>query len=67
MICVSSKICFIPSYASFLFIILYPGPRGFLLPQRDETRKKKEQQEKNSGRGQRESHYHAAIYVTRID
>ena len=38
-------------------------PRGFLLPRIDETRERKKQQEKTSGSGRCESHYHATIGV----
>ena len=41
----------------------YPGPRGFVLPLRDKTRERKKQQEKTSGSGRCESHYHATIGV----
>ena len=43
--------------------ICYPGPRGFLSPQRDETRERKKWREKTSGSGRCESHYHATIGV----
>ena len=44
-----------------------PGPRGFLSPQRDNTRERKKWQEKTSGSGQYESHYHATIDVNQLN